>query len=57
MSGFRAQTELGPYSMFDFTRWGCSRLGRRVAGGAGQRWLVPHRPQPEAGSFDTGTTT
>lgn len=56
VSGFRAQTELGPYSMFDFTPVGLAvALGGVLLAVLASRWLVPHRPQPEAGSFDTGT--
>ncbi|MAC99361.1 MAG: SLC13 family permease [Pseudomonadales bacterium] len=56
VSGFRAQTELGAYSMFDFTPVGLAvALGGVLLAVLASRWLVPHRPQPEAGSFDTGT--
>ncbi|GGE51299.1 permease [Halopseudomonas oceani] len=56
VSGFRAQTELGAYGMFDFTPvgLGIAAGGVLLAVIAG-RWLVPHRPQSDASNFDTGT--
>ena len=42
--------------MFDFTPVGLAvALGGVLLAVLASRWLVPHRPQPEAGSFDTGT--
>lgn len=56
VSGFRAQTELGAYGMFDFTPVGLSvAIGGVLLAVIAGRWLVPHRPQSDAGSFDTGT--
>ncbi|MEL0169286.1 MAG: SLC13 family permease [Pseudomonadaceae bacterium] len=56
VSGFRAQTELGAYGMFDFTPVGLSvAIGGVLLAVIAGRWLVPHRPQADAGSFDTGT--
>lgn len=56
VSGFRAQTELGAYGMFDFTPvgLGIAAGGLLLAVIAG-RWLVPNRPQSDASNFDTGT--
>ncbi|OWL89662.1 SLC13 family permease [Halopseudomonas aestusnigri] len=56
VSGFRAQTELGAYGMFDFTPVGLAvAIGGVLLAVIAGRWLVPNRPQTDASNFDTGT--
>jgi len=56
VSGFRAETGLGSYGMFDFTPVGIviTLVGVLFIGLIGWR-LVPNRKQADTSSFDTGT--
>tara|TARA_R110002012_G_scaffold247913_1_gene423871 strand:+ start:941 stop:2839 length:1899 start_codon:yes stop_codon:yes gene_type:complete len=56
VAGFRARQELGSFGMFDFTPVGLSVAAAGIVFVVlASRWLVPHRAQPDVGSFDTGT--
>lgn len=56
VAGFRAEQTGTGFAMFDFTPVGVvvALVGVLFAV-IGARWLVPHRPQSDAASFDTGT--
>ncbi|AQZ94543.1 SLC13 family permease [Halopseudomonas phragmitis] len=56
VAGFRAEQTGTGFAMFDFSPVGVAvALVGVLFAVIGARWLVPHRPQSDAASFDTGT--
>ncbi len=56
VAGFRAEHTGSGFAMFDFTPVGLGvALGGVIFAVLCSRWLVPHREQGNADSFDTGT--